>query len=205
MIIVLASNSGGVAKSTIAQHLAYFLATKPKAGKVALVDADMNSTNIEWAARADNPLPFDIALPDDIDPKLYGHLIIDTAASPGTDELADLMAGADHLIIPTTPSPFDMNPAITTAKSIGIDPSRYSLLLTLCPPSPSHIGGSVHQALADADLPLLPGWITRRGCYWDSAVEGCTVWQLKGAAPKKAAIELEQVFTALLKRVKAHG
>lgn len=204
MIIVLASNSGGVAKSTIAQHLAYFLATKPKAGKVALVDADQNQTSIEWAARADVKQPFDVVLPDEIDITPYQSIVVDTAASPGSDELSQLMIGADHLIIPTTPSPFDIGPAISTANSIGIEPDRHSLLLTLCPPSPSHIAGTAHQTLVDADLPVIDGWVTRRGCYWEAAVEGLTVWQLKGAAPKKAAAELEQVFRALMRRVE-HG
>ena len=205
MITVIASNSGGVGKSTLSQHLAYYLATQKKAGKVGLVDADLNGTSLAWAARADEPLPFDVALPDDIDPTAYAHLIVDTAASPGSEDLAELMSGADHLVIPTTPSPFDINPAIATATSIGISPDRYSLLLTLCPPSPSHIGGTALQTLVDAGLPVIDGWVTRRGCYWDAAVEGVTVWQLKGAAPKKAAAELDRVFRALMARVKTNG
>jgi chromosome partitioning protein len=205
MIIVMASNSGGVGKSTLSQHLAYFLATQKKAGKVGLVDADLNGTSLAWAARSDEPLPFDVALPDDIDPKDYTHLIVDTAASPGSEDLAELMSGADHLAIPTTPSPFDINPAITTATSIGISPDRYSLLLTLCPPSPSHIAGTAHETLIEAGLPVIEGWVTRRGCYWDAAVEGLTVWQLKGAAHKKAAAELDRVFRALVARINPHG
>jgi hypothetical protein len=204
MIIVLASKSGGVGKSSLSQGLAYYLAAKPKAGKVALVDADANNTSLDWAARADVKPSFDVVLPDDIDVTQYESIVVDTAASPGSDELSQLMIGADHLIIPTTPSPFDVGPAIATANSIGIDPSRYSLLLTLCPPSPSHIAGTAHQTLVDANLPIIDGWITRRGCYWEAAVEGLVVWQLKGAAPKKAAAELDQVFGALMKRVK-HG
>lgn len=191
MLIVLASNSGGVGKSTLAQHLSQYLATSKRSPKTLLVDADRNQTSVQWAARGPGTR-FDVLSSDrPFNPQDYAHIVLDTAAAPATDELAELVAGADLLIVPSSPSPFDLLPAIATAQEMDLPRDRYTLLVTLAPPT-GNAGSDAIQAVQAAKLPVVPLWIGRRNCYLEAAVEGVTVDQIKGA--KKAWAECEAVF-----------
>lgn len=198
MIIVISSRSGGVGKSTTAQHLAAYLAQRRGAGSVALVDADNNETCLDWAERGDGQR-FDVVSSDADGLDEYDHLIIDTAAAPDSEELGEVLAAADLLLIPTTPSMADLSPAIATAQSIEADGTEALFLLTLCPPRPSRLGEQTLQALREENIPVLSQTITRRNCYLDAISQGLHVGQIKGASPVKAWEEWKTLGRELFK------
>lgn len=185
MIVVISSRSGGVGKSTASMHLAAYLAQRRGVGSVALVDADNNESCLDWVQRGPGQ-KFEVVDADNEELDLYDHLIIDTAAAPDSDELGEVLESADLLLIPTTPSPIDISPAIATAQSIEADGIESLLLLTLCPPAPSTVGTVALAELKSVGLPTVPRFITRRNCYLQAAIDGVTVGQMKGASATKA-------------------
>src|SRR3954452_16416969 len=86
MIITIASNKGGVGKTTTAIHLAAYLQTL---APTLLVDNDPNRSAIGWASRSDGGLPFRVV---DVNQMLkagrdFEHVVLDTKARPDREEL----------------------------------------------------------------------------------------------------------------------
>lgn len=112
--LVLASQKGGVGKTTIAGHLAV-MAESVGAGPVALIDTDPQGSLSSWwnERQAETPVfaSVDIA-------NLAAHLqqlkqagiklaIIDTPPAV-TETIRQVLAVADLVLIPTRPSPHDL-------------------------------------------------------------------------------------------------
>lgn len=112
--LVLASQKGGVGKTTIAGHLAV-MAESAGAGPVALIDTDPQGSLSSWwnERKAETPVfaSVDIA-------QLADHLqqlkkagiklaIIDTPPAV-TETIRQVLAVADLVLIPTRPSPHDL-------------------------------------------------------------------------------------------------
>ena len=112
--MVVASQKGGVGKTTIAGHLAV-MAESAGAGPVALIDTDPQGSLSSWwnERKAETPVfaSVDIA-------QLADHLqqlkkagiklaIIDTPPAV-TETIRQVLAVADLVLIPTRPSPHDL-------------------------------------------------------------------------------------------------
>ena len=113
-VLVVASQKGGVGKTTIAGHLGV-MAESLGFGPVALVDTDPQASLAQWwnQRQAETPLfaALDIA-------QLQSHIkalakariklaIIDTPPAV-TDTIRSVMGVADLVLIPTRPSPHDL-------------------------------------------------------------------------------------------------
>ena len=101
MIVTVTGYKGGIGKTTTALHLAAYLQRQAPA---VLVDGDLNRSATGWGRNGS--LPFRV-----VDERQaakvsreFEHIVIDTAARPVREDLEALVAGCDHLIIPTTPS-----------------------------------------------------------------------------------------------------
>lgn len=133
MIITVASFKGGVGKSTTALHLAAYC---QQLAPSLLVDGDLNRSALDWASRGQ--LPFKV-----VDEKQgvkyaknYEHIIIDTPARPGPDDLKTIAEGCDLLILPTSPDAL----ALGAKKANGRCPAFLRSQLSNCAdlnPSPS--------------------------------------------------------------------
>jgi hypothetical protein len=85
----------------------------------------------------------------------YEHLIINTAARQSAAELADLVAGCDLLIVPTTPDALSLAALMQTVEALPrLGAERYRVLLTIVPPAPSRGGEEARTMLAEAELPV---------------------------------------------------
>lgn len=112
--LVVASQKGGVGKTTIAGHLGV-IAESQGAGPVALIDTDPQGSLSSWwnERQADTPAFASVEISS-----LAGHLkqlekagmklaIIDTPPAV-TETIKTVLAVADLVLIPTRPSPHDL-------------------------------------------------------------------------------------------------
>ncbi|HVF65492.1 MAG TPA: ParA family protein [Casimicrobiaceae bacterium] len=107
--LLIANPKGGSGKTTLATNVAGFLAGKRQ--RVVLADEDPQQSSAHWLAR--RPLlfpkihgkPADKRQLKDVDPQ---WLVIDSPAGMNGAELRNELRRADALIVPISPSIFDM-------------------------------------------------------------------------------------------------
>ena len=109
--ILVANPKGGSGKTTLATNLAGWLAGKRQ--RVVLADHDPQRSATEWLERRPPLFPPIIALaPDGRKKDVKGFdpqwLVVDTPAGLRGDDLADAVRRADIMLVPVTPSAFDM-------------------------------------------------------------------------------------------------
>ncbi len=109
--ILVANPKGGTGKTTVATNVAGWLAGKRQ--RVALADGDPQRSATEWAARRPPLFPPLVSLaPDarrralkDADPQ---WLVVDSPAALHGEDLRDAVHRTDLMLVPLTPSTFDM-------------------------------------------------------------------------------------------------
>jgi chromosome partitioning protein len=201
MIIGVLNQKGGVGKTTIAVNLA---ATYAKSGlRVLLVDADPQSSALQWSAARDAEPLFPVVgmakptlhrdLPDIA--KDYQVVIIDGA--PRVNELgrAAILA-SDLVLIPVQPSPYDIWAAAETVKLIEeaqqFKPSLKGAFVINRKIANTAIGRDVTEALGQFQaFPVLPTALHQRVVYAESAGQGLSVIEAdpnSGAAREVAAL-----------------
>jgi len=198
LIISLLNQKGGVGKTTLAIHVAMTLARRGR--RVLLVDADPQHSALDWnEAREESPCFPVIGLATktlhrDIDAhkKNYDDLIID--GPPRVNELARAaIMAADLVLIPVTPSPYD----VWAAKEItdllneasAFKPDLKSVFVINRKIANTAIGRDVSDALAGYPFPVLKATITQRVAFAESAAQGLTVQELDATGAASAEIE----------------
>ena len=109
--ILVANPKGGSGKTTLATNVAGWLAGKRQA--VALQDLDPQRSSSEWLARRPELFPRIVAAPHSAkarDVKEAGAqwLVVDTPAGLHGEDLREAVRRADVMLVPLTPSAFDM-------------------------------------------------------------------------------------------------
>lgn len=108
-IITLAQVKGGSGKTTLATNVAGFLAGKRQ--RVVLADEDPQQSATQWLARRPALFPQVAALPAErralreFDPQ---YVVVDSPAGLHGERLRDEVRRADAMLVPLTPSAFDM-------------------------------------------------------------------------------------------------
>jgi chromosome partitioning protein len=194
VIITVASFKGGVGKTTSSVHLACYFSTL---GKTLLIDGDPNHSAAGWSKRGDVPFKVVDIMQAPRHSRNFDHIIIDTAARPGKDDLEALIEGCDLLILPTTPDALSMDALLQTVgllNKLGSD--RYRILLTMVPSKPRRSGEMARDAMAG--LPLFDQSVRRFVAYEKAALEGLPVYQTGDANGKIAWREYEKVGQEIL-------
>ena len=171
MIIAITALKGGVGKTTTAVHLAaYFQTLAP----TLLIDADKNRSALVWSK--EDKLPFYVAsqagAPGLI--KKFTHIIIDTQARPEPEELEDLAAGSDLLILPTTPNHLDLDTTVKAVELLRTLQANYKVLLTKVD-SRTKNGHNAKQFLEAAQLPMFKAEIPLLVAFQRSPSHGVIV------------------------------
>jgi chromosome partitioning protein len=180
MIVTIASNKGGVGKTTTAIHVAAYLQTL---APTLLVDNDPNRSSTGWAARGENGLPFRVV---DVNQSLkvgrdFEHVVFDTKARPDREELKTLAEGCDMMIIPTTPDAMSIEALMGTVdllRTIGV--GQFKILITITPPYPERDGEDARAMLEANGYPLFSSMIREAKVFKQAALRGQIVNQIKG-------------------------
>ena len=179
MIVTVASNKGGVGKTTTAIHVAAYLQTL---APTLLVDNDPNRSSTGWAARNENGLPFRVV---DVNQSLkvgrdYEHVVFDTKARPDREELKTLAEGCDLMMIPTTPDAMSIEALMGTVDMLrSIAVGQFKVLITIIPPYPQRDGEDARAMLESNGFPLFASGIREAKVFKQAALRGQVVSQLK--------------------------
>lgn len=214
MIIGVLNQKGGVGKTTLSTNIAHQLSAFHPDENVMLVDADPQQSALSWVeARSDSP-PFNViglaskTLHRDL-PKLvsqYRFVVID--GPPRTTDLArSCIMASDLVIIPCTPSPYDVWASEETIRLLEeakvYKEKLKSAFVINRKITNTAIGRDVLEALEAFDIPTLAAQISQRVVFAEAAASGQTVLELEahGKAAKEIAGLVNEITEKYSKEV----
>ncbi len=206
MIIVVASSKGGVGKSTIATHLATWLAEQGH--RVTLADCDTQASSSDWAREAAPGVHIarfggaDEIL--DTLPQLARETDYLVADGPGsnTETSRALLLLADLAVVPCKASMLEVRAlaqatiALRHAREIRRDLPRAVAVLSMVGKN-YRLTRDMHEAADKLGLPLAETALTLRQVYADAPGQRAVVWNL-GARGREAGAEIQALFAELL-------
>lgn len=194
--VTVTGYKGGIAKSTVAFHLADFFGLR---GKTLLIDKDPNRTCLNWATRG--TLNFTVADEREALRIVAGFdfVIFDTPARPESDDLKSYAKGADLLILPLTPDIVSLEPMLETARALGS--ANYQALVTIVPPAPAPEGQLIKAKLQAAGIPVFETMLRRTILYPRAAMAGCSVRELADSRAKEIWGDIESLGREVIKLI----
>jgi chromosome partitioning protein len=204
-IIVVASQKGGVGKTTIAGHLGV-MAEQNNEGPVALIDTDPQGSLASWWNERTNETPLFAQVEIG---KLTEHLqalakggiklaIIDTPPSV-TEMIQQVLRTADLVLIPTRPSPHDLRAVGSTVELVENAGKRMIFVINGAAPR-ARIAGEAAVALSQHGT-VAPVTLYQRTDFASSMIDGRTVQEIdpKGRSTEEIGKLWKYVSTQLRK------
>lgn len=205
VVIAVISQKGGVGKTTTSNNLA--MAFFNIGNNVLLVDSDPQGSLRDWNEANNGSLLPVIGLDretlaTDLEAVKNGYDIIIIDGSPQSDKLASAaIKSADIVIIPTTPSPYDLWASadlveIIKARQEVTDGKPMTFFLITQIIKNTKLGNEMQNTIKEYGLPVLKQGTTNLQVYKQTASNGETVYQDKDA--KNAIKEMDNIRDELM-------
>lgn len=173
MFLTVFGQKGGVAKTCTSIHLACVWAQQGYS--VCVVDADRNRSATVYAARG--MLPFEV-VPVEAAAKATRSaqvIITDGQASSHEDELKNLSAGADLVLLPTTPQARSVELTIELSSILrGLD-TMHAALLVKVDSRKQRLANDARQTLEGFGVDVMAAEIPLLAAFEKAEVEGVCV------------------------------
>lgn len=197
MIVTVANFKGGVGKTMSSVHLAAYLQQK---APTLLIDGDSNRSALAYSRRGE--LPFKVV--DERSAARYvrdfKHIVIDTEARPEEEDLKALVDGCDLLVVPTSPDAMAIHATLLTVEALRrIEAKKYKILLTICPPPPSHDAEEARSIIRAQKLPVFGVEVRRRAAFQKASLAGVPVYEVKDPRAAAAWDDYVQIAKEILK------
>lgn len=197
MIISIANQKGGVGKTTFTVNLAHYLSQFEAKG-ILVVDSDPQHSALDWSEVRDIPAPFEVVsmvkktihrdLPRTA--SRYGMTLIDCPPRT-TDVVRSAIMASDMVIVPVTPSPYDIwasQETVDLIKEARIFNEKLKYVFAFNRVIPQTvIAEEAKQAIKELAVFTLDSFVTQRVIFAESATEGKTVFDYQ---PSKAQHEI---------------
>ena len=173
MFLTVFGQKGGVAKTCTSLHLACVWAQQGLS--VCVVDADRNRSATAYAARG--MLPFEV-VPVEAAAKATPHvqvIITDGQASSHEDELKNLSAGADLVLLPTTPQARSVELTIELSSILRQMGTMHAALLVKVDSRKQRLAQDARQILDGFGVDVMQTEIPLLAAFEKAEVEGVCV------------------------------
>ena len=173
MFLTVFGQKGGVAKTCTSIHLACVWAQQGHS--VCVVDADRNRSATAYAARG--MLPFEV-VPVEAAAKATRAaqvIITDGQASSHEEELKNLSAGADLVLLPTTPQARSVELTIELSSILRSMDTLHAALLVKVDSRKQRLANDARQTLEGFGVDVLAAEIPLLAAFEKAEVEGVCV------------------------------
>lgn len=193
--LAVLSLKGGVGKTTLAVHFAYFLHETLRQ-HVVLLDGDPISSSVRWHKRGKG-FPF-LVVPLGETYGQHDWLVVDTEAHPSHQDIERIASQVDVVVLPVA-NIESLETAIEIQPLLG-KVSRLALI-NMAPPFPQRDGQEMRMALVDQGLPVASVMVRRSKAYETAKLEGTSTYYCSNRLGKAVWFEFDALAREVVARV----
>lgn len=205
--IAVANQKGGTGKTTLTVNLA---AGFHRRGPTILLDADPQGSAGDWARvggkESDLP-PVQPLQESEVRERISRagkqgrFVLVDCPPHLESGVLRKVMGNVDLVLIPVQPSPLDLWASVDMTKAVlearADNPGLRAHMVLNQLDGRNALSRSMHDALAEFDLPALTNGLGRRAAFRSAALEGTSVYRLGGRGAS-AVQDIENIIQEVL-------